>query len=193
MKLDINKNSAIKEPMEIPTDKRCNSVYCPELDMWWPSGQKCAEEIGVTPVAIYLACNGGINTCKGMHFCYEKDVARYRTIVRQHITGINDENAKLKAELKAEREAANQWRAYQAQLKAEEEAKRKAEQEHLELIDHTKQAIENAKAEQERIKRIIETYEAQYQRAVADLMEAEKKETDLTMKLLELEGTVKEA
>ena len=192
MKIDVNKNSAIKEPMDIPTDKRCNSVYCPELDMWWPSGQKCAEEIGVTPVAIYLACNGGINTCKGMHFCYEKDVARYRTIVRQHITGINDENAKLKAELEAEREIANQWRAYQAQIAAEEEAKRKAEQEHLELIEHTKQAIENAKAEQERLKRIRETYEEQLQRVESDLMNAEHQEYELIDKLLELEGKVKE-
>lgn len=186
MIMNINKNSAVQEPPI--EDKRCNGVYCPELNKHWKSGVACAEEIGVSVLSIYNVCNGVTNTCKGMHFSYEKNVAECQEITEQRIDVLEAENEKLRAERDAEKELADQMRA----ILAEREAKRKAEQERLELIDHTKQAIQNAKAEQERIKRIIETYEAQYKRAESDLVEMEQKEQELTMKLLKLEGKVKE-
>lgn len=197
MMMNIHKNSAVQEPPI--EDKRYKPVYCAELNDWFPHAQVLADKIGVTRNMVYLACNGYTRTCAGFHVCYEEDVAKCKEMTRNHIGVLNadkarlvKENAKLKAERDSEKELADQMRAILAERKAEEERIRKAEQERLELIDHTKQAIESAKAEQERIKRILEALEEQYQRAKADLANAEQKEHDLTMQLLKLEGKIVE-
>lgn len=189
MIMNIHKNSTVQEPPFV--DKRCKGVYCPELNKHWKSGMACAEEIGVSVISIYNVCNRVTNTCKGMHFSYEENVTECQEMTEQHINALAEENAKLKADYETEKELADQMRAIIAERKAEEERKRKAEQERLELIEHTKQAIENAKAEHVRRQRIAEQKEAEAQRAEADVMETETKIEDLTMKLLELEGKVK--
>ena len=191
MKINATEKAILNDPVVTPIDKRLKPVRCLNngyvkyADDW-------AKELGVTREAIYMVCTKKAKTCKGMRFRYDEDVAEVRDGLATELTNKDDENAKLKAELEAEREIANQWRAYQAKLKAEEEERLRAEREHLELIEHTRQAIENSKAEQERLKRVRETYENALQRVETDILKEERKEADLINKLLELEGNKKE-
>lgn len=193
MTINVKETATLQDSITTPVDKRCKPVYCIDNGKRWDSAIEAAEELGATVWTIYMVCNGRQRTCKGFRLCYEENVAELRDKMAMEINAKN-------AELEAERELANKWRAYEAQIKAEEEriraeqeAIRKAEEEHLKAIEDTKTALIKANERKERRQRIVEQKDADLQKSVSRLMETEKEIEELTIKLLKLEGTIKEA
>lgn len=149
---------------DLPTfhDKRCKVVWCTDNGKHWNSAVECAREMGVHVSSIMYACNGRLQTCKGLHFSYAENVTETQSKMAQRISTVTSNLSEL------ERKAAL-WDAYQA----EQEAARKVEEER-------QRAIAKAKAKYVRREHICNNAYQKYMMAKERLAEAEKELAELT-------------
>ena len=164
MTINGSYNMTMRDPMTDKIDKRCKVVWCTDNGQCWNSAVECAREMGVHVSSIMYACNGRIQTCKGLHFSYAENVTEVQSKMAQRISTVTTNLSEL------ERKAAL-WDAYQA----EQEAIRKAEEER-------QQAITKAEAKVERCKRISDNAhqkallaDERLAKAEADLAELQNK------------------
>ena len=108
MMMNVSKQTAIRDLTTCTiVDRRCKTVVCTDTGDYWPSVQKCAEAIGVTPYSIYQVCNKKTKTCKGLHFTYEENVNETRTMLSQRVSDLNAEKKNLNNENKNLRDQLN--------------------------------------------------------------------------------------
>ena len=150
-KINIQNESNIKAEGKL-NSKKCKPVICIDTGEVFTSCTDAAESAGVAQSVISACCLGKIRTANGKRYCYLSRV----------IENLDPIVTRLR-ETAAVEEDAKRWKAYQA----EQEAIRKAEE---------KRQAEIAKA-QDKVNRraeICKRLEAQWNEAMASLMEAEK-------------------
>ena len=96
MMMNVSKKTAISDLTTV--DRRCKAVICTDTGKRWFSAQKCAEQIGVTPSAIYQVCTKKKTACKGLHFTYEENVNETCTMLSQRVSDLNVEKENLNNE-----------------------------------------------------------------------------------------------
>lgn len=125
--MTINTNA--KNPALRTTVNKCKKpVYCTDNGKRWPSATECAEDIGASRANVYHALNGFIKTCKGLHLCYEEDVAGTQQQMSNSLATMSTEVEAMRAELERLRALEKQYNKEQAAKTAHEEAVAKAEQ-----------------------------------------------------------------
>ena len=154
----INNESTIKAD-GIHTNGNCKPVICIDTGEVFTSAMDAAEKIGVHFATMSATCLGKVKTCKGKHYCYLANVSENLDALTARIKYLNELEAKAKA-----------W----DDLKAKEEAARKAEQERKEKIEKTEAKLARHKAIIERLK--------------AELAIAEERATETERELEELNG-----
>ena len=154
----INNESTIKAD-GIHTNGNCKPVICIYTGEVFTSAMDAAEKIGVHFATMSATCLGKVKTCKGKHYCYLANVSENLDALTARIKYLNELEAKAKA-----------W----DDLKAKEEAARKAEQERKEKIEKTEAKLARHKAIIERLK--------------AELARAEERATETERELEELNG-----
>lgn len=154
----INNESTIKAD-GIHTNGNCKPVICIDTGEVFTSAMDAAEKIGVHFATMSATCLGKVKTCKGKHYCYLANVSENLDALTARIKYLNELEAKAKA-----------W----DDLKAKEEAARKAEQERKEKIEKTEAKLARHKAIIERLK--------------AELARAEERATETERELEELNG-----
>lgn len=172
----INNESTIKAD-GIHTNGSCKPVICIDTGEVFTSATDAAEKIGVHFSTMSATCLGKIKTCKGKRYCYLANVSENLDALTARIKYLNELEAKAKA-----------W----DDLKAKEEAARKAEEERLEAIRKAEE--ERIKAEQERKEKIAK-HEAKLERRKAiilrlkeELARAEERAMETERELEELKG-----
>lgn len=126
-------NMTVRDPMTIKINKRDKPVWCTDNGKHWNSATECAKEMGVHPTMLYGVLNGKYKTCKGLHFSYDEDVTKAKTMMAQRISDTSKEIEQLKAEnerLKADAEFGRavrkeQEERLQAMVKAREKVERR--------------------------------------------------------------------
>lgn len=136
-------NTAISKP-----------VICVDTGEVFASITDAAEHFGVTSSNISHAVRGIQKTCKGKRFCFVSKATENLDILTSQITKLN-----------ADAEDARKWREYQA----EQEAIRKAEEEHIRAEQERIAAIERARQEREERKRKLEERLERRQRIIERL------------------------
>lgn len=104
------KNIIAHDPTEQPIDKREKRVHCIETGERWKSAKSCAEERKIPYGSLVPHLNGFVQTCHGLHYEYEENVAALREKQSAQIAKVNgelnaleEENANLRSKLYAER------------------------------------------------------------------------------------------
>ena len=151
----INEKATISAKGKI-RNRNAKPIICLETGEVFTSMADAAEKLGVTPANVSGHITGRYKVCKGRHFCLLSEANNHLDQMTANIRYMYERNAEL------ERKAA----AYDA-LMAEQEAKRKAEEEH-------QAAIEKATAKLEKRRKICERLEAQLQEATAKFMAIER-------------------
>lgn len=152
----INNESTIKAD-GIHTNGNCKPVICIDTGEVFTSAMDAAEKIGVHFATMSATCLGKVKTCKGKHYCYLANVSENLDALTARIKYLNELEAKAKA-----------W----DDLKAKEEAARKAEQERKEKIEKTEAKLARHKA-------IIERLKAELARVEERAMETERELEEL--------------
>lgn len=170
----INNESTIKAD-GIHTNRSCKPVICIDTGEVFTSATDAAKKIGVHFSTMSAACLGKIKTCKGKRYCYLANVSENLDALTTRIKHLNELEAKAKAwdELKAKEEAAR---------KAEEErlaAIRKAEEERIKAEQERKEKIAKHEAKLERRKAIILRLKEELARAEERAMETERELEEL--------------
>lgn len=142
MTINLNNQSIINNTIGNRTHHCCKPVICIETGEVYNSATDAAEAIGVTVWAMSTHCTGKTRSCKGKHFTYVSRTSENIDALTARIRALSTEQSEL------ERKAAL-WDAYEA----EQNAKRKAEEEH-------QQALEKANAKLERRRRVLANAEA---------------------------------
>lgn len=132
--------------------KHCKPVICLETGEVFTSATDAAENAGVHFSMISAVCVGKARTCKGKHYCY---LSRVNENLDAIVTRLREANA--------DAEAAQKWKAYEA----EQETKRIAEQKRQEAIAKAKEKVARAQE-------ICNVLDAKYTEAVNNLMSAER-------------------
>ena len=180
--ITINKETILEEAIGTRTHHSCKPVINRTTGEMYASATDAAEALGVSVYTVSGCCTGKAKTCKGNKLEYVDHVSG-------NVNSLTAEIRILKAKL-AEMEAdAAVGRA----IREEKEAAQKAEEDRLKAIEDVKTALVKANERKERRQRIVEQKDADLQKSVSRLMETETEIKELTMKLLKLEGTIKEA
>lgn len=177
MTIDINENAVIQEPV---IDKRCKSVYCPQLDKRWDSAVDRAYDLKLDTQTLYNTLNGMTHAYYPLEFFYEQNITQCTKGTRRHVHRLLCENEHLKQQLDAEKKLADQMRA----IIAKEEEKRKTE-------DAATRALDEAITKFERCKATVERKEAEYQDALSLYSAAEKEMHEAELNLLKAKGEIK--
>lgn len=118
-----------KTTLRNATPNKCmKPVYCTDNGKRWPSAVACAEDLGVSKLNVYRACNGVLKTCKRLHLCYEEDVAGVQAGMSNTLASMSTEVESMRAELERLRALEKVYNKEQAAKTAHEEAIARAEQ-----------------------------------------------------------------
>ena len=159
----INNESTIKAD-GIHTNGSCKPVICIDTGEVFTSATDAAEKIGVHFSTMSATCLGKIKTCKGKRYCYLANVSENLDALTARIKHLNELEAKAKA-----------W----DDLKAKEEAARKAEEERIKAEQERKEKIAKHEAKLERRKAIILRLKEELARAEERAMETERELEEL--------------
>lgn len=172
----INDKSTIKSIGE-HTSGNCKPVVCITDNMTFNSVTDAAEYYNAWAIQISNVCTGKFRTFRGKRFCFLRDI-------NQHLDEMMDDSRNMAKKISELERKATLWDTYQR----EQEAKRKAEEER---IKDAQFALERANEKLDRRKEIMECIDAQYQKAVRRMMEAEKEVHEAELALLAAEGKIK--
>lgn len=177
MKTIIINNEATIKANGTHTHSRSKPVICIDTGEVFASATDAAERNGVHWTTMSSTCLGKTKTCNGKRYCYLADMAENLGALTERIQKLNELEAKAKAwdELKAKEEAAR---------KAEEErlaAIRKAEEERIKAEQERKAKIEKAEARLTKRNTIVE-------RLKAELARAEERARETELELYKLKG-----
>lgn len=103
--MTINTNTKNPALRTTTPNKTMKPVYCTDNGKRWPSAVACAEDLGVHVSTVYYAINGRIKTCRGLHLCYEEDVAAVQTGMSNTLASMSAEVESLRAEVERLRAA----------------------------------------------------------------------------------------
>ena len=181
MTLNVNHPATINGTIGNRTHHSCKPVICIDSGEVFASCTDAAEAMGVTTTSMSNCLTGKQRSIKGKHFCYVSKTSENLDVLT---TFIRTQNAKM-AELEADA-------AVGRAIREEQEAKRKAEEKHLSIIEDARELVAKLTNKLDRRKCMVERKEADYMVAIDRYTETEKELRDAEMKLLELEGKVKE-
>lgn len=132
--------------------RKCKSVICLETGEVFSSITDAAEKENLHPAGLSACLVGKQRTFGGKHWCY---LSRVNESLDAIVTRLREANADV--------EAAQKWRAYEA----EQEAKRIAEQKRQDAIAKAKEKVERAQG-------IHDTLAAKYREALNTLAQAQR-------------------
>ena len=148
--------------------KHCRSVVCKETGDVFTSIIDAAKGAGASYPMMSGHLLGRYKSCKGKHYAYLDEILDNPNEMLVQLRNMSAGEEQRKADA----EDARKWREYQAQLAAEEEAARKAEQEKQERIAVLTTRLERRKnVEQQAI--------AKAEKATARRMETERELAEL--------------
>ena len=188
MTINANDKAVLNDHDITRTDKRQKPVYCTDNGKRWNNTIECAQELGVNPHAVRLACQGRIKTCKKLHLSYQENVTECMDKMSKRIQKLEKMTAETEQQVVVPENDIEDYLAWQ-----KERARRKqAENERLCVIAKLEGELEISKNKEMRCIRLVEEKEAIYQRAVANLMKVQKDIAETEMELLKLKGDIKE-
>lgn len=121
-------NTSTKNPaLRTTVSKREKPVYCIDNGKRWPSATACAEDLGVSKLNVWRACNGILKTCKKLHLRYEEDVAGVQEGMSNSLATMSTEVESMRAELERLRAVEKAYNKEQAAKTEREEAIAKLE------------------------------------------------------------------
>lgn len=164
------------------TDKRMKRVKCTDYPKEWSSATACAEDLGVSLKMVYGALNGKYKTVKGIHICYEEDVAGMYNGMTDGLAranakaeALNAKNESLSAEKDALKAENNSMRAELERLRALEKQYNKEQA----VKTAHKEAIAKAEKRLERRQRIYDKDKARADYSLERLLNAQQELDDL--------------
>ena len=181
MRLNVNNSTSLEEVLGNRTHHSCKPVICIDTGEVFASATDAAEAIGTNIWSMSCCCLGKTKTVKGKRFCYVSKTSENLDVLT---TFIRAQNARI-AELESDA-------AIGRAIREEQEAKQKAEEKRLSIIADARELVENLTNKLERRQRMVERKEADYMHAIDRYTETEKELREAELKLLELEGKVKE-
>lgn len=154
MTINLNNQSIINNTIGNRIHHCCKPVICIETGEVYNSATDAAEANGVSVLSMSNCCTGKTRSCKGKHFIYVSRTSENIDALTARIRTMSAEQAANETELA-------EFRAW----KAEQEAKRKAEEAY-------QQALAKANEKVARRKRIVDRAEARLAEACRRLNEA---------------------